>query len=138
MAQNGTDPESSRFDEAILAALLTGCTHEQAAREAGCSRRTVERRLADPAFRARLAEAREQLFNEGVGGLIADMAATRRRLAEHVANADPEVSLKACNVFYTHLLKARDRGEISAQMAELIAQVKDFAERFPAPFPGRG
>jgi hypothetical protein len=138
MQQNGSTHKASRFDEALLAALLAGFTQEQAASRAGCSRSTVERRLADPGFRARLADAREQLFRQGVGELITDMAAVRRRLTQHVADPDPEVSLKACNVFYTHLLKAREQGELAASAAELMAQARAFAGQCPAPFPGRG
>jgi hypothetical protein len=144
MAGNGTlngnhggRPLGSGADDRIMAALLSGDTPEQAARKASCSPRTVWRRLADPGFKARLGAYREQLFRSLIDLLVVDAHAAGRRLAQHVADADAEVSLKACGIVLQSTLKARDRGEISAQMAELIERAKDFAERFPAPFtPG--
>lgn len=45
-------------EQALLTALAFGATVENAARKAGMGERTVYRRLADPAFRARLEQAR--------------------------------------------------------------------------------
>ena len=53
-------PGGRRVESALIAALLAGSTWEQAATAAGCSRATVSRRLAEPAFRARLEEARAE------------------------------------------------------------------------------
>ena len=42
--------KNSRSDELLVAALACGATHENAAHQAGVSRSTVQRRLADPEF----------------------------------------------------------------------------------------
>jgi hypothetical protein len=136
--KNGGRPLGPGADDRLIACLLAGDTAEQAARKVPCSVRTVRRRLADPDFSARLAAEREQLFRSAVDLLVAGTLAAGRRLIQHVADADAEVSLKACAIVVQNAIKARDRGEISAQMAELIERAKDFAERFPTPFPGRG
>jgi len=47
-------------DDAIIDALVTGRSQSEAGRAAGRSERTVRRRLRDPDFLARLAEAREE------------------------------------------------------------------------------
>ena len=55
--------ERRRFDELIIGALATGSTWEQAAERAGCSRRTVERRMAEPGFRARVVDAKDDVLD---------------------------------------------------------------------------
>jgi hypothetical protein len=56
-------------DEALLVALACGATVEGAARQAGVSRRTAHRRLADPAFLRRLAAARADMVQRATGVL---------------------------------------------------------------------
>ena len=58
-------------DEAILLALACGATGEAAARTAGVAERTVRRRLADPAFKARLASLRSDMVQRASGSLTA-------------------------------------------------------------------
>jgi hypothetical protein len=48
-------------DQALLAALAIGSTVENAARKVGIGERTAYRRLAEPAFQARLQQARVDL-----------------------------------------------------------------------------
>ena len=48
-------------DELLLSALAAGSSVEDAARTAGLSVRTAYRRLADPTFARRLAQARDDL-----------------------------------------------------------------------------
>jgi hypothetical protein len=52
-------------------ALACGASAEAAAQKAGLSRRTVCRRLADPAFRAKVAAARAELARQTSGVLTA-------------------------------------------------------------------
>jgi primosomal protein N'' len=51
-------PQQGRrnVDDTLLRALACGATHEVAAHQAGISKRTVERRMKEPEFRARLNE----------------------------------------------------------------------------------
>ncbi len=45
-------------DDALVVALASGMTYDDGAKSAGCSPRTVDRRMTDPAFRRRVQEAR--------------------------------------------------------------------------------
>ena len=56
-------------EKALLSALAFGATVEHAARKAGITERTAFRRLADPAFRARLEELRRQAIARTSGML---------------------------------------------------------------------
>ncbi len=63
----GGDRKSA--DAALIAALATGATRQEAAKAAGISETTVYRRLADPAFRRRVNDARSELIDAAVGRL---------------------------------------------------------------------
>ena len=54
-------------DAELLLALACGASVENAAQRAGLSRRTVFRRLAAPAFRAQVAEARAEMVRRAAG-----------------------------------------------------------------------
>ncbi len=63
----GGDRKSA--DAALIAALVTGATRQEAAKAAGVGESTVYRRLADPAFRRRVSAARSELIDAAVGRL---------------------------------------------------------------------
>jgi hypothetical protein len=54
-------------EEALLLALAFGATVEGAARKAGVGERTAYRRLAEPAFQARLEQARRDMVLRTMG-----------------------------------------------------------------------
>jgi hypothetical protein len=58
-------------DTELLQALALGASVEHAAQKAGVSRRTAYRRLAAPAFRARVIELRAELTRRALGMLTA-------------------------------------------------------------------
>ncbi len=60
LAEIGMDPQL-QGDDQLFQALVSGCHIENAASIAGVSVRTAYRRLADPAFRSQLQEARQSL-----------------------------------------------------------------------------
>ena len=62
--------DRNRGDELLLGALAAGSPVEQAAETAGVSVRTAYRRLADPAFARRLAQARDELISSALGELV--------------------------------------------------------------------
>jgi hypothetical protein len=68
-------------DARLIVELLDGKTHEDAARVVGISSATVRRRLADPAFRAQLDAARQEL----VAGTVAMLAGSATRAADTLA-----------------------------------------------------
>jgi hypothetical protein len=70
VAQDGS--ENTRelpADEVLVAALAGGSTIAAAARRAGCSARTVYRRLESVEFRGRVQRRRAELVDRTVGGL---------------------------------------------------------------------
>jgi len=57
---SGAEGTRDVADKAIIDALIAGRSQSEAGQAAGRSERTVRRRLRDPGFLARLAEAREE------------------------------------------------------------------------------
>src|SRR5262245_42130134 len=65
-------PGSRRHaDDAFLTALASGAAVENAARSAGISVRTAQRRLAEPGFRKRLQQIRADMVELTTGTLTA-------------------------------------------------------------------
>jgi hypothetical protein len=62
---------NSRVNEVLLAALACGASQEKAAQQAGVSRSTVQRRLADAAFRRQLDAFRADLVQRTAATLTA-------------------------------------------------------------------
>lgn len=95
VAGNGTDWRPQPGDTVLVIALARGASVPEAAAEAGVSDRTTWRRLADPAFRRCVLEARAEL----VAGSLAKIAhgATRAvdALIELLEAEDPKVRLAA-------------------------------------------
>lgn len=86
-------------DEArlLVTALARGDSYATAAQELGVSVRTVERRVADPAFRALLSEALRDAVADGARRLVASIPAavdTLAALLGEEASAKPGASTR--------------------------------------------
>ncbi len=113
-------------DAALIAALATGATRQEAATRAGLSKTTVYRRLADPAFRRRVSAAWSELIDAAVGRL-ADATTEACQTLRDLLGADSEsVRLAAAR----GILELAHKYHESAELAERIAVLE---ERFGQP-----
>ena len=109
----------NRSDELLLTRLAAGATVEQAANAAGLSARTAYRRLADPAFTRRLAQARDELISSALGELVecaSEAVATLRAL---LSASDERVRLGAAKNTLEQLLRLRETLTLSQRLAVL-------------------
>jgi hypothetical protein len=109
----------NRADELLLTRLAAGATVEQAANAAGLSARTAYRRLADPAFTRRLAQARDELISGALGELVecaSEAVATLRAL---LSASDERVRLGAAKSTLEQLLRLRETLTLSQRLAVL-------------------
>jgi len=109
----------NRSDELLLTRLAAGATVEQAANAAGLSARTAYRRLADPAFTRRLAQARDELISSALGELVecaSEAVATLRAL---LSASDERVRLGAAKSTLEQLLRLRETLTLSQRLAVL-------------------
>jgi hypothetical protein len=120
-----SDSRPRKGDDALVAALASGCTLRDAASRAGVSERTVRVRLADPSFRARLDQARAEALDRAVAALNSASRAAVSTL-EALLYADSEsVRLGAAKAILEAGARMRETLELErrvAQLEELIAQ----------------
>jgi hypothetical protein len=94
MDGHGATNAAKREEVALL--LASGRSAEQAAASAGVGRRTVQRWLAkNPAFAARVAELRAELFKLSAGLLSRNTRRAAVRLGRLIKSEDERVALAA-------------------------------------------
>jgi hypothetical protein len=104
----------------VVAALAAGQSYDQVAAELGVSKRTLVRRMADPAFQVEVRQARTQLLTEAVGILAGEAAATARALVGLRDGAKGDATrLGACRVILDRLVAAQELMELESRVAAL-------------------
>jgi hypothetical protein len=111
--------DRNRGEALLLGALAAGSSVEQAATRAGVSTRTAYRRLANPGFARRLAQARDELISSALGELVdcaSEAVATLRAL---LSASDERVRLGAAKSTLEQLLRLRETLTLSQRLATL-------------------
>ncbi len=110
-------------DEPLILALACGATIEAAARQCGVSDRTIRRRLSEPAFLARLQQARADMVKRSAGLLTAAAGeSVRTLLALQKESAPPAVRLGAARAVLELGVKVRELVDLEARIASLESQ----------------
>ena len=110
-------------DESLVLALACGATVEAAARQCKLHERTVYRRMEDPAFRARVQEARGEMVRRSAGMLTAAAGeSVRTLLALQRDPTPPAVRLGAARAVLELGIKVRELADLEARIAALEAQ----------------
>jgi hypothetical protein len=95
-------------DSLVAVALASGLSLNAAAEQAGVCRKTVERRLADPAFRREVAEFRGQLIAAALGRLADNMTRAADAVAALLDDPDPRLRLRAARTLFNSGLRLRN------------------------------
>jgi hypothetical protein len=114
-------------DDAIVTALAAGGNVASAARHAGVHERTVERRLKDPAFRARVDEARAEMVRAAVGRLAAVGALAADKLHALLGAKAESVQLGAARSILDYMLRGAEIEVLAREVADLkrlVAEVR--------------
>ena len=114
--------------DAILEALSVGLPITEAARRAGCSERTVSRRLAEPGFRRELNAYRDRGVAEAVGVLS---SAARKAVTTLVMLCDdesPSVQLGAAKALLGALAQLRESVTLANRIATLEERLGELDE----------
>ena len=110
-----------KADAALVLALACGASPENAAQKAGVSERTAYRRLADPAFRAQVGEARADMVRRAAGMSTAASLASMKTLTALQESATSEaVRLGAARAVIELSCKLRE----SAELLERVVAVE--------------
>lgn len=117
-------------DETLVLALACGSSVEAAARQCQLHERTVYRRLEDPAFRARVQEARGEMVKRSAGMLTAAAGeSVRTLLSLQKDSAPPAVRLGAARAVLELGLKIRELVDLETRIAALEAQAEREGQR---------
>jgi hypothetical protein len=116
-------------DELLLSALAGGSTVEEAADRAGVSSRTAYRRLADPWFARRLAQARDELISSALGQLVESASEAVETLRALLSASDERVRLAAAKTTLDQLLRLRETLTLSQRLAALERAVQKRGSR---------
>jgi hypothetical protein len=120
-------------DAPLIMALATGFSVAESARRAGFGERTVYRRLAEPAFRAQVVEARAQMFSQAVGRL-ADLAGKAvDTLGELLDSENEGVRLQASKAVLELGPRIRESVDLAAEVADLKRRLEEGEDGDRAP-----
>ena len=114
-------------DDALTVALAVGATVQEAARKAGIGERTVYRRLADPAFRRRVAELRGEMIGRALGKMADGMTAAADTLRKLLKAEGESVRLGAARSILELGNKLRESVELEERLCALERNVRESA-----------
>ena len=108
-------------DLIIIEALAAGQTHQRAAEKAGCSAKTVQRRLREPAFTQALRERRAERLDPLATGLEASAATALEALDELLRSETETVRLAAVRLALAEHVRYRSTHEHEVRLVDLEA-----------------
>jgi hypothetical protein len=114
-----------KADDGLVLALACGASPEGAAQKTGLSLRTVYRRLAEPAFRQRVEQARAEMVRRAAGLFTAAGLAALKTFTTLQESASSEaVRLGAARAIIELGCKLRQAVEMNERMAALEARLE--------------
>jgi len=118
-------PVRSERDHVLVGLLALGVSQAAAAREAGCSERTVRRRLADPAFVTAVDAERLRIAEQVLDALMIGARAAVRRLHRLVDDDEQpaRVQVAAARALLSSAVSWRDQVELDQRLSAVEAAV---------------
>jgi transposase len=106
-------------DAALIAHLAAGVSPAGAAKLAGVSEATAYRRLATPAFRQRVEDARAELWKRAMSVLSKSAVEGAIVLRRLLRSDDAKIRLAAAKIVLEQGLRVRDQVELAGRVAVL-------------------
>jgi hypothetical protein len=111
-------------DQSLILALACGATLENAARQAGVSDTTVQRRLKEPAFLAKVQDAKQEMVERTARMLTAAALESVKTLLDlQSKDQPPSVRHSAARTIIEFGVKLRENAELFARVAALETQL---------------
>lgn len=107
--------------EILIQSLASGSSRLEAATAAGCSVRTVARRLEQPEFQQRLTEARQLIFGEASATLASSLKAASAELVNLLQAKGEMTRLGAARSIWEIALRAKEGVDWENRMTALEA-----------------
>lgn len=115
-------------EESLITALAAGGSVSAAAQHSGLCARTVQRRLRDPGFRARVDEARSEMVSQAVGRLAAVGALAGDTLHQLLGSQRESIRLSASRSVLEFMFRGHEADTLTRQLAELRLEVQEVRE----------
>jgi hypothetical protein len=122
-------------DDPLILALAVGATAAYAARKAGCSERTVRRKLARPEFRAKVDAARHALVTDTVGRLSGVSIKAVNALEDLLADRSAAIRLGAAKALLDFTFRGDERETLARQLRQLREEIDDAGHDAPRDEP---
>lgn len=122
MASKEHDDSVSRRaarDEVIIAALASGMSYEQAGEVAGCSGRTVSRRMDEAGFARRVSKRRGERVVAAAGQLTSLSDEAIDAIRGCLEDEDPRVKLAAAKTLLDLAVKFRNSHDLEVEIDEI-------------------
>jgi hypothetical protein len=107
----------------LALALASGVGVTLAAEQAVVHRRTVYRKLADPAFRRLVADLRDELISRALGRLANNMTFASDEMAALLKAENPSVRLRAAQAIVSFGLRLRESVELTERVREIEVEL---------------
>ena len=112
--------DDGRFLQVLAVNVAAGSSVKAASEAAGCSERTAYRISAEPKFRQRVAELRNEMTSQAVGELSAAASEAVTTIRELLASTnEPSVRLNAAKAILNALGPMSELGELRERLATL-------------------
>ena len=129
---DGADPEGSSElsrrqaarDEVLVEVLARGVSYADAAARAGCSSKTVGRRMVDPSFRARVEERRSLWVSQTSGELTALGPAAVEVLRDLLVHSEASLRLRSARELLSQGFRSRQLHDLDLEVREIRAQLE--------------
>jgi hypothetical protein len=106
----------------LVVELAAGASLSEAAHAAGLSERTARRRVSEPAFQARLADARDEVVGQTLATLVIDTTLAAQTLVELMSKTAPApLRLRAALGLLDQAARYRDRADLEDRLAAVEA-----------------
>jgi hypothetical protein len=121
-----------KSDAELVLALACGASPDGAAQKTGLSLRTVYRRLAEPAFRARIRDARSDMAQRTAGMLTAASVGALKTLTFLQESATSQsVRLAAARTVLELGCKFREAVDLNERLTALESRLEDVLTGWP-------
>jgi hypothetical protein len=124
VTRNGKPNGRKRGDEALIHALAVGVSVAAAAGHARLSKRTAYRRLEDPAFRARVDEARAEIVSGVVGRLSGIGVLAGDTLKDLLGDSSSSIRLGAARAALEFMFRGNEQDTLARQLRQLQQQIE--------------
>ncbi len=120
MQRSDTRTATGQREATVFASLAAGKSYAQAGRDAGLSRATVSRRMADSDFRTMVQHERSQLLEQATGKAASVATKAVETLSALLGPKNPkQIQLAASKAILDQVLRLREHGELSHRLAAL-------------------